>query len=348
MSSTVDAVAERARVSVSTVSRALRDMPGVSQETRKRVQRIAQELGYVPSLAGSRLATGRTGAIAIVTPNLSKWFFGQVLASAGRVLRQAGFDVLLYELADTAARERFFAGSSLTGRADGVLVIALQPTPEELATLEAQNLPLAFLGSGIPGRSGVRVDDHAAGRAAARHLINLGHERIAFIGIREAADSTLGGVPPANRLKGYREALAEAGLEPSQDLEVHEENSTAGGSRAMSQLLCAEVAPTAVFVASDEMAFGVLRTLKAGGIEVPGDMSVIGFDNHELSEMLDLTTMDHSVALQGSETARRLLALITPDAGAEPDLVLSAQLIVRGTTAPPFPLRARRTVTPPA
>ena len=116
----------------------------------------------------------------------------------------------------------------------------------------------------------------------------------------------------------------------------------------MSQLLCAEVAPTAVFVASDEMAFGVLRTLKAGGIEVPGDMSVIGFDNHELSEILDLTTMDHSVALQGSETARRLLALLAPDAGAEPDLVLSAQLIVRGTTAPPSPLRGRRAVTPPA
>lgn len=347
MSSTVDAVAERANVSVSTVSRALRDMPGVSLETRKRVQRIAQELGYVPSLAGSRLATGRTGAIAIVTPNLSKWFFGQVLASAGRVLRQAGFDVLLYELGDTAARERFFAGSSLTGRADGVLVFALQPTPEELAALETQNLPVAFLGSGTPGRPGVRVDDHAAGRAAARHLLNLGHERIAFIGIREAADSTLGGVPPANRLKGYREALGEAGLEPSQDLEVHEENSTAGGSRAMSRLLCAEVAPTGVFVASDEMAFGVLRTLKAGGIDVPGDMSVIGFDNHELSEILDLTTMDHSVALQGSETARRLLALITPDAGAEPDLVLSAQLVVRGTTAPPFPLRGRRSGTPP-
>jgi DNA-binding LacI/PurR family transcriptional regulator len=346
MPSTVEAVAELANVSVSTVSRALRDVPGVSPDTRKRVQRIAKELGYVPSLAGSRLATGRTGAIAIVTPNLSKWFFGQVLASAGRILREAGFDVLLYELADAPARQRFFAGSSLAGRADGVLIFALQPTPEELATLEAQNLPVAFLGSGVPGRSGVRVDDRAAGRAAVRHLLNLGHDRIAFVGIREAADSMLGGIPPAERLKGYREALAEAGLEPTQDLEVHEENTTAGGSRAMARLLCTEVAPTAVFVASDEMAFGVLRTLKAGGIDVPGDMSVIGFDNHELSEILDLTTMDHAVAMQGSETARRLLALITPDAGAEPDLVLSAQLVVRGTTAPPFPLRGRRTVTP--
>jgi DNA-binding LacI/PurR family transcriptional regulator len=346
MPSTVEAVAELANVSVSTVSRALRDVPGVSLDTRKRVQRIAKELGYVPSLAGSRLATGRTGAIAIVTPNLSKWFFGQVLASAGRILREAGFDVLLYELADAPARQRFFAGSSLAGRADGVLIFALQPTPEELATLEAQNLPVAFLGSGVPGRSGVRVDDRAAGRAAVRHLLNLGHDRIAFVGIREAADSMLGGIPPAERLKGYREALAEAGLEPTQDLEVHEENTTAGGSRAMARLLCTEVAPTAVFVASDEMAFGVLRTLKAGGIDVPGDMSVIGFDNHELSEILDLTTMDHAVAMQGSETARRLLALITPDAGAEPDLVLSAQLVVRGTTAPPFPLRGRRTVTP--
>ncbi|MFJ5956994.1 LacI family DNA-binding transcriptional regulator [Paenarthrobacter sp. NPDC092416] len=346
MSSTVDAVAELAGVSVSTVSRALRNVPGVSLETRKRVQDIARDIGYVPSLAGSRLATGRTGAIAIVTPNLSKWFFGQVLASAGRVLREAGFDVLLYEVADTRARERFFAGSSLTGRADGVLIFALQPTPEELATLAAQNLPVSVLGSEAPGGSGVRVDDQTAGRAAVRHLLNLGHERIAFIGIRQAADSTLGGVPPASRLRGYRDALAEAGFDRVQEHEVHEENSANGGSAAMARLLCAEVPPTAVFVASDEMAFGVLRTLKAAGIEVPGDMSVIGFDNHELAEILDLTTMDHSVALQGSETARRLLALITSDAGAEPDLVLTAQLIVRGSTAPPRPLRGRQTATP--
>src|SRR5213592_4846872 len=98
MPSSVETVAERAGVSVSTVSRALRNVPGISVETRKRVQSIASELGYVPSLAGSRLATGKTRTVAILTPSLSKWFFGQVLAAAGGILRNAGYDVLLYEL----------------------------------------------------------------------------------------------------------------------------------------------------------------------------------------------------------------------------------------------------------
>lgn len=109
-----------------------------------------------------------------------------------------------------------------------------------------------------------------------RHLLNLGHVRIGLIGIREPAGSTLGGVPPARRLLGYRDALTEAGLERRPDYEVFEENSTAGGSAAMAGLLCAKVPLMAVFVASDEMAFGVLRTLRGAGISVPGDMSVVG------------------------------------------------------------------------
>ena len=346
MTSSVDTVAELAGVSISTVSRALRNVPGIAADTRKRVQRIAQEVGYVPSLAGSRLATGKTGTVAIITPSLSKWFFGQVLAAAGGVLREAGYDVLLYELADAGTRGRFFDGTALAGRADGVLILALQPTPRELEILTTQEVPLVVLGSEHPGIPGVRVEDRAAGRSAVRHLLNLGHERIGFIGIQEPAGSTLGGVPPAQRLLGYREALTEAGLEQRPDHEVFEENSTAGGSAAMARLLCVEVPPTAVFVASDEMAFGALRTLRGSGISVPGDMSVVGFDNHELAELLDLTTMDHSVTRQGADAARLLVAALRTSAAAAPTMIVPSTLVVRGSTAPPRPLRNRNTLPP--
>lgn len=341
MTSSVDTVAELAGVSVSTVSRALRNVPGISEETRKRVQRIARELGYVPSIAGSRLATGKTRTVAIVTPSLSKWFFGQVLAAAGSVMREAGYDVLLYELADEATRGRFFDGPALPGRADGVLILALQPTPAELEALTEQGLPLAVLGSEQPGVPCVRVEDRDAGRSAVRHLLNLGHERIAFIGIEQAAGNTLGGVPPAQRLLGYRDALSEAALDHRPEYEVFEENTTAGGSSAMARLLCAEIPPTAVFVASDEMAFGVLGTLRGAGISVPGDMSVVGFDNHELSGLLDLTTMDHSVTRQGAEAARLLVSALQASETSETTLMVPATLVVRGSTAPPRPLRTR-------
>ncbi|UVJ39198.1 LacI family DNA-binding transcriptional regulator [Arthrobacter sp. CJ23] len=341
MTTSVGTVAEIAGVSVSTVSRALRDVPGISVETRKRVQRIARELGYVPSLAGSRLATGKTGTVAVLTPSLSKWFFGQVLAAAGGVLREAGYDVLLYELADDATRERFFDAPKLQGRADGVLILALQATPEELAKLGAQGLPVAMLGSAQPGIPGIQVRDRGAGRSAVRHLLNLGHERIAFIGIQEVAGSTLGGVPPAQRLLGYRDALAEAGLSASPDDEVLGENTIAGGTAAMAQLLCSATPPTAVFVASDEMAFGALRALRRAGISVPEDMSVVGFDNHELAEFLDLTTMDHAVSHQGSQAAQLLLAALSSPGSAPPALTIPATLVIRGSTAPPRPLRTK-------
>lgn len=340
MTSSVETVAERAGVSVSTVSRALRDVPGISVETRKRVQEIARELGYVPSLAGSRLATGKTRTVAILTPSLSKWFFGQVLASAGSVLREAGYDVLVYELGVPDSRERFFAGPGLAGRADGVLILALQPTAQELAALDKQGLPIAVLGSRQPGHPGVSVEDRAAGLSAVRHLLNLGHEQLGFIGIQEQPGSTLGGVPPAQRHLGYRDALAEAGLEPDPGTEVFDENTISGGSAAMTRLLCAATPPTAVFVASDEMAFGVLRTLRDAGISVPGDVSVVGFDNHELAELLDLTTMDHSVARQGSEAARLLLAALSTPGPTSPDLTIPATLVIRGSTSPPRPLRS--------
>lgn len=347
MTSSVDTVANLAGVSVSTVSRALRNVPGISTETRKRVQGIAQEIGYVPSLAGSRLATGKTGTVAIVTPSLSKWFFGQVLAAAGSVLREAGYDVLLYELADAATRARFFDGPALPGRADGVLILALQPTPEELASLTAQGLPLAVLGSEQHDIPGVQVGDREAGRSAVRHLLNLGHERIGFIGIKEPARSTLGGVPPAQRLLGYRDALAEAGLDAGPGSEAFDENSTAGGSAAMAQLLCAAIPLTAVFVASDEMAFGALRTLRKAGISVPDDMSVVGYDNHELAELLELTTMDHSVTRQGSEAARLLLASLKTPGSAPAAITIQATMVIRESTAPPRPLRTRTSLLHP-
>lgn len=327
-----------AGVSVSTVSRALRSVPGVSAATRKRVQNAARELGYSASPAASRLATGRTHAVGIVVPVLAKWFFGKTVGEAAKTLREAGFDVLLYELATLEQRERFFGGSHLHGRTDGVIIMALQPTKDELESLTSRGQAVALLGAEAQGVGSVSVDDVGAGRAAVRHLLNIGHERIAFIGIRDEEGSNLGGVPPLQRLVGYRDALAEAGLPRDSNLEQFDENNVAGGAAAMSRLLVAEQVPTAAFVASDEMAFGVLKVLRKAGLDVPRDFSVLGFDNHELCDVVGLTTMDHEVAEQGQDAARILLDVLhgRPPAA----LVRPARLIVRETTAPPSALRS--------
>lgn len=337
MAVSVEIVAKRAGVSVSTVSRALRSVPGVSAATRKRVQKAADEVGYSASPAASRLATGRTRTVAIVVPLLAKWFFGKAIGAAAQTLRDAGFDVLLYELAAPGQRQRFFGSAQLHGRSDGVIIMALQPSKHELEALTSQGQAVALLGAESEGTGSVSVDNVEAGRAAVQHLLNLGHQRIAFIGIRDEEDSNLGGVPPRQRLTGYRNALAEAKVEYNPALEQFDENSVTGGAAAMSRLLVAACAPTAAFVASDEMAFGALKVLRQAGLEVPRDFSLLGFDNHELCDVVGLTTMDHDVEQQGRDTATILLDTLN---GGQPGaLTRSARLIVRESTAPPRELR---------
>lgn len=341
MSVSVQDVAERAGVSVSTVSRALRGVAGISESTRKRVRTAAEALGYTASPAASRLATGRTRTVAVVVPLLAKWFFAEVIAAAGRVLAHEGYDVLLVELATPQLRREFFASPRLHGRTDGVIAVALQLSEEELAVLRAQGQAVALVGHEGPDASSVRVDDRDGGRAATRHLLNLGHERIAFLGIRDEPGSTLGGVPPAERLLGYRDALAEAGIAADASLERAVENTVSGGSDAMASLLAAAQPPTAVVAASDELAFGVLSTLRGAGLAVPDDISVVGYDNHALADAVGLTTMDHGVADQGRLAAHAVLAALAGSTSAVGRI--EPRLVVRGSTAPPRRLRAGRT-----
>jgi DNA-binding LacI/PurR family transcriptional regulator len=302
------------------------------------VQSAAEELGYVASPSASRLATGRTRTVAVIVPLLAKWFFAEVIAAAGRVLSDAGYDVLLTELPTPAKRADFFAAPRLRGRSDGALVIALQLTSEELEALQGQGQRVALVGLERPGASSIRVEDRDGGRAATRHLVNLGHQRIAFLSIEEAPGSTLGGVPPAQRLLGYRDALREAGIPRDSALELRVDNTTDAGADAVAGLLSLAEPPTALVAASDELAFGALATLRRSGLRVPDDFSVVGYDNHELAATVDLTTIDHGVAEQGRLAAE---ALVTSLAGASPAIGrIAPRLVVRGTTAPPRHLRA--------
>ncbi|HEY1156283.1 MAG TPA: LacI family DNA-binding transcriptional regulator [Arthrobacter sp.] len=337
----IEEVARRAGVSVSSVSRALRDVPGVSTSTRERVRSIATEMGFVTSVSGSRLATGRTGTIAVIVPTVAKWFFGELIAGAGAVIRAAGRDLLLFELGDSEGRERFFADQRMRGRADGVLVLSLNLSAAETLMLRKLDVPVVVLGDTIDGFDCVRVDDFAAAVSAVQHLTNLGHEHIGYIGIDDQADVTAGSRVLAERVRGFEAAIRDAGLPELSALRQLGENSTEGGREAMARLLSAPVLPTAVFVGSDEMAFGAMDLLNSAGLSVPEDVSVVGFDNHELSGVMHLSTVDQGVGTQGETAAKALLeALENPGLGTT-DIVLPTHLVLRGSTAPARPLRRR-------
>lgn len=324
-------VAKLAGVSTATVSRALRGLPNVSERTREKVQAAAAELDYVSSPSASRLASGLTHSIGVITPYLGRWFFGQVLSGAARVLREAGYDVLLNALPDDASREDFFTRMPLRRRVDGVLVLTLPLADRQLEQLRCLGVPIGSVGAPAPGFSSVGIDDVAAAKMATNHLVNLGHTRIAMIGAGASIPTHF--VTPDDRREGYRAALAAAGLEAPVEYEVDGSYTTDGGESAMVELLSLPNPPTAVFAQSDEMAMGALRAIRRSGLSCPRDVSVVGFDDHQLARMFDLTTISQPAELQGEIAARQLLASLDGEAP-EVELV-PTRLVLRGTTHPP-------------
>lgn len=330
-------VARELEMSTATVSRALRGLPGVSDATRERVRRAALDLGYVPSPSAAGLASGQTRTVAVVVPHVTRWFFASVVQGAEEVLREGGYDLLLYNLAGSdAARHRVFEGGRLTKRVDAVLVLSLQPSAVELARLAALDRPVTFVGADVPGWATVRIDDEVTARTATEHLIRLGHQRIGYVGGPGVLDFTA----PTARLAGYRGSLDDAGLVHDPSLEVDGAFTLAGGTDAGRQLLCRPDRPTAVFAASDEMAIGVLRAARDLNLRVPEDVSVVGIDDHELAAFFDLTTVSQPVLEQGRMAAQQVLdalAASATEAGWHPEqVILPTTLLERGSTARPL------------
>ncbi|MGY2701756.1 MULTISPECIES: LacI family DNA-binding transcriptional regulator [unclassified Nocardioides] len=327
-------VAREVEMSTATVSRALRGLPGVSEETRTRVMETARRLGYVPSPSAAGLASGQTRTVAVIVPWVTRWFFAAVVQGAEEVLREHGYDLLLYNLAgDESARHRVFETSLLTKRVDAVLVLSLKPSLDELGRLDKLGRPVTIVGADVPGWATVRIDDEQAARTATQHLLGLGHSRIAYVG--GALEGVLDFTAPAARLSGYRSALAEAGLRHDPALEADGEFSVAGGSRAAHDLLERADRPTAIFAASDEMAFGVLRTAREVGLRVPEDLSVIGIDDHEMAEIFDLTTVAQPVHEQGRVAAQQVLTALEGAHWLPEQVLLPTRLVVRRTTRAP-------------
>ena len=331
MTATSDDVARAAGVSTATVSRALRGVDGVNARTRERVLTAARELGYVTSPAASRLAGGRTGTVAVVVPYITRWFFSEVIAGAEQLLREQGMDLLLYNLGHVEGRERYFSGEALRQRADAVLVLCLPLSHAELDALGGASIPVALVGADVEQCPSVRIDDVAGARTAVRHLINLGHERVALIA--GTPGDPMGFTTPVDRRRGYREAIEEAGLTVDPILEVAGDFTVEGGADAMAQLLAQRHPPTAVFAESDEMAFGAMRTLRNAGLKAPQDISLIGFDGHALADLMDLTTIAQPVREQGAAAAQLLLDVLDGRSG-ERRVIMPTRLVVRGSTGP--------------
>lgn len=326
---TLDEVALRAGVSRSVASRAINNTRDVSLGAREAVEKAVRELGYVPNPTARALATSQAGTVLLAVshdePGLfADPFFAQVIVGINAALEKTDL-VLMLLLADSErGRERLERVLS-SRRADGIMLLALHGEDPLYRLAQHLELPVVLGGRPLHGEPSwyVDADNRGGARIAAEHLIASGRRRIAAITGRQ---DTRAGV---ERHRGYREAMAVSGLEDSRT-EIAD-FTEAGGAEAMRRLLERFPDLDAVFAGSDNMAAGAVRTLKAAGRSVPGDVAVVGFDDLPIARSTDpaLTTVHQPVQALGQEMAKMLIALM---AGEHPTpLLLPTHLVVRAS-----------------
>jgi LacI family transcriptional regulator len=324
---TIRDVAERAGVSIATVSRALNDKGDVSVQTRDRVREVARSVGYSADPVARSLATQRTRVVAVVVGDnaghrdLSLIFFGKVLAAISRRLAQSNYDPLLLQPQDVGLEHRF----------DAAVLIGVDEDDALIAALASRQVPLVGVDVRCAGGRAAYVgSDHADGvRLALAHLHALGHRRIAHLA---GAVNTVAG---SERLDAFRREAASLRLDRSDELIRHGDFSSASGYRETCALLAFEERPTAIVAASDLMALAAMQAIRDAGLQPGHDLAVVGFDDLEAAALAypPLTTIRQDRQELGTLAATRAIELIE-DPGVTPqDAVLPVELVVRGSSS---------------
>lgn len=331
---TIEKVAERAGVSVATVSRALRGLPNVSPKTRDRVVSVAAMLNYRPDPNAARLAAGRTRTVAVGVVAIPIWYTGQVVSGIEAVLTNRGYDLTLLLIADELVRTRALGdvGGGVSKRADGAIIVDLVPTVTERLLLAEHRLPWVMVGADCPTIDSVVIDNVAGAMSATRHLLSLGHTRLGLISGGPAAFPSSS---PPERRTGFLRALDEAGVRFDPNHERVGDFSALGGYEAMQALLDLRQRPTAVFAMSDEMAMGAMRACEEAGLTVPGEMSVVGFDDVDWAFTVGLTTVRQDAAELGAIAARLMIERLEGEACDRRLVSVPTELVERSSTSAP-------------
>lgn len=325
-------VARLAGVSVATVSRALREVGGVSVRTRARVREVAAELSYVISPEASGLSRQSTGRIAVVVPRMDTWFYATMLAAIEQELRQADLDVLLYHIDGPAQRSQFLHELPARRKVDAIVIVALPLPPDQAARLELMGVEVVVAGGRLRDYPCVHTDDYAIATTAVGHLADLGHTRIAMI--RTSDTDGTEWFSDIERVRGYRAVLSDRGLPQRPDYLVSVPYAGAAGREGMLRLLALDEPPTAVFAYSDEIGLGALSALRDQGISVPEEMSLIGVDGHPMGALFGLDTVTQVVHDQGRQAGEMVLALLRGEPRGASEVVTPFELVLRGSTGP--------------
>ena len=333
MGVTISDVAREAGVGVGTVSRVLNESPRVSDATRAHVLRVMRELDYVPNPFARRLSLGRTLTLAVIVPFFTRPSFVERLRGVEAAIAETEYDLVLYNVESVEKRDECFRRVPRRERIDGLLVLSLAPSDEHAEHFQTSGVPTVLVDAEHPDLPSLAIDDVEGGWLAARHLIDLGHRGIAFLG--DTYPNPFHFTSSHRRYLGYRKALREAGLSVRSDYYAMGEHACDVARELTHELLKLNEPPTAIVAASDTQAMGALEGARECGVSVPEGLSIVGYDDIEVANYLGLTTVRQPLFESGWRGTHLLFRVIEGSAPRTPREDLPVELVVRGTSAPP-------------
>ncbi len=331
---TIRDIASEAGVSIATVSRVLNGRPDVSAETREAVLTVVRERGFTTNRSARALSGGRTGLVGLAVPFMHGPYFAPILSGAAEALYEQDTRIVVCSTHHRHDREVTLLDRLMHGTTDGAILLLPEETNAELLALQRQGFPFVVADPRVTpaeGIASVSAANASGAKAATEHLLSLGHRRIG------AVTGIPGMVANDERLNGFHAGLVAAGLVPDASLEVSSDWRIEGGAEAALRLLDRPDRPTAVVAFNDNVAVGTMRAARALGVRVPEELSIVGFDDVEFSELVApaLTTVRQPLEEMGRMAVSLLTRLIERQPVEALHVELATRLVVRESTAPP-------------
>lgn len=328
---TIRDVARKAGVGIGTVSRVLNGSTSVSETTRQKVQTAILELQYTPNPAARRLSRGKTMVIGAIVPYFTNPSVVRRLQGIVSVITDSLYDLILFDVESEERRDVFLHNVTRRHMVDGLLVVSLTPSDEDAKQLLESQIPTVLIDAHHPLLSRVIVDNIAGGYQATKHLVGLGHRKIGFIS--DFLDDPFNS-PVRDRFHGYKKALADSAIPFMHNYHLQGKHGRFQAREMAYTLLTLPDPPTAIFAYSDTQAVGVLEAAREMGIKIPDELSVIGFDNIEAAEYLQITTVRQALYESGVRGCKLLLDLMEAPLPTPVEISLPTKLMLRETTAP--------------
>lgn len=331
MSVTIKDVAKHAGVGIGTVSRVLNGGNSVRESTKEKVEEAIKALEYTPNQQARRLVTGKSLTIGIIAPFFTSQSVVERLRGIETIIAASNYDMIMFNIDSRERLDKYTRQLATDDKVDGLIVISMGTENPEIMRLVDANIPTIILDAESETMPNVTIDDVAGGYQATKHLIKLGHVIIGFVSDKLQAE--LGNHSSDDRFEGYKRALADSNIPFRPELVQTLGYTRQDGYQMGNAILRQDKRPTAIVAGSDILAVGILHSAREIGLEIPYNLSVIGYDDIEMAEFMELTTIRQPLYESGQKAAEMLLRLLDNPNVEKEEYLLPTSIVIRGTTA---------------